>query len=507
MELHLKLNAYVQKFNGEHEEWYRNAIPNENAAKWMEQNIPFFECSDSSVEETYYFRFWTFRKHIRETEDGTVITEFLPDVRWAGPHNTISCPLGHHVLEGRWLRDSSILESDIRFFLKDENTDHAMKYSSSFLWSVYLYILYSGRLEFGREILPQMISQYEAWEVTHLTEYGLFWSNDNRDGMEYSISGKGLRPTLNTYLYGAALGIAELCKMAGDPRESLFREKAISLRRNIHTYLFDEKAKFYKTVPMDAMDTHPDFRRELEGRDVREEVGFIPFTVPTLCDEEDEACFRLLMDPDVFLAPFGITTADMSHPFFMQNKVHHECLWDGPVWPYSTSATLTGIYTLLSEKGSAYIGAKDYMQLLGQYAASQKLYDGRKVINWIDENQDPFTGQWIARDLLYLDHAYRSPKERGADYNHSTFCDLVLSGACGIKADTDLKSGGRTLHVKPLAEGTWKYFAVQNLQFGGSLYDVYYDADLSRYGYETPLTLVRDGQVVATGKTELSYTF
>ena len=64
--------------------------------------IPLFESSDKTIEEIYYFRWHTFCKHIKETENGYVITEFFPLVSWAGKYNTISCPAGYHIYEGRW---------------------------------------------------------------------------------------------------------------------------------------------------------------------------------------------------------------------------------------------------------------------------------------------------------------------------------------------------------------------------------------------------------------------
>ena len=43
------------------------------------------------------------------SEEGCwVLTEFLHKVFWSGPHNTIVCPAGHHIMEGRWLRDEAI---------------------------------------------------------------------------------------------------------------------------------------------------------------------------------------------------------------------------------------------------------------------------------------------------------------------------------------------------------------------------------------------------------------
>lgn len=501
---------YVSKFNSEHEEFYKNSISNDEAADWLEKNIPILECSDKDIEETYYFRFWTYRKHIRYTPEGPLVTEFLPDVGWAGPYNTISCPLGHHISEGRWLKDKSIIENDIRFFLKEENSDHAMNYTSSFLWGAYLYCRFSGNLSFAKEILPGLISQYEKWEKRQMTEYGLFWSCDDRDGMEVSISGSGLRPTVNTYMYGALIGIASLCEMTGDGRSEDFRKKAEALKENTAKYLWDEEEKFYKNVPMKDMDSEPDFERKNPDHNVKEEIGFLPFLVPSLARESDEEELRFLTDRNVFFAPYGITTADMSHPRFMKADTRHECLWDGPVWPYATSQTLTALYTLLSEKDSRFADKETFMSLLRQYAHSQKRFDGKKLINWIDEDQDPFEGQWIARELMYLDHIYRQwgqVKERGADYNHSTFCDPVLSGACGIKPDTDLVNGERTITVKPLCAGDWKYFSVKNLSFDGSVFDIYYDADGTKYGFGSTLTLVRDGEIAAQGSGSIKYSY
>jgi len=85
---------YVDTFNADDEELYANAFPNARAWAFLESNIPLFECPDKDIERTYYFRWWTYRKHVRDTPDGWVITEFLPTVPWSGKHNTISCPAG-----------------------------------------------------------------------------------------------------------------------------------------------------------------------------------------------------------------------------------------------------------------------------------------------------------------------------------------------------------------------------------------------------------------------------
>ena len=88
------LRAYAKGFNLTDQSHDGQHIPNTEAVDWMAANVPLFECPDKGIEEIYHFRWWTYRKHIKDTPDGFVITEFLPQVSWSGKHNTISCPCG-----------------------------------------------------------------------------------------------------------------------------------------------------------------------------------------------------------------------------------------------------------------------------------------------------------------------------------------------------------------------------------------------------------------------------
>src|ERR1019366_3145093 len=132
----------------------------------------------------YYYRWWAYRKHIEKTGAGYVITEFLRPVKHSTDYNAISCALGLHIADGRWLADGN---------------------------------------------RPRLLAQfaalrkdYAAWEEERLTPSGLFWQRDVSDGMESSISGgrkvKNLRPTINSYMYANARALAAIAGMAGDAR-------------------------------------------------------------------------------------------------------------------------------------------------------------------------------------------------------------------------------------------------------------------------------------------------
>ncbi|MFT4549403.1 MAG: hypothetical protein ACI9UA_004831 [Pseudoalteromonas tetraodonis] len=108
----------VDTFNHNDRTHFGQAISNETAAGWMADNVPLFECPDKDIEEIYHFRWWTFRKHIKKTPDGFVITEFLPKVSWSGKHNTISFPASHHFREGRWIREKKYLDDYAVFWFR-----------------------------------------------------------------------------------------------------------------------------------------------------------------------------------------------------------------------------------------------------------------------------------------------------------------------------------------------------------------------------------------------------
>ena len=75
---------YVERFNTMEDENVTNFVSNADSWNWLRKNIPFFECPDREVEELYYFRWWSFRKHLVQATNGVVFTEFLTPVKHAG---------------------------------------------------------------------------------------------------------------------------------------------------------------------------------------------------------------------------------------------------------------------------------------------------------------------------------------------------------------------------------------------------------------------------------------
>ncbi len=630
---------YVDAFNRNDRETVINHIPNAKAWDWLTQNVPLFECPDPDLEEIYYFRWWTYRKHIKQTPDGFIVTEFLPPVPWSGKHNSINCPAGHHFYEGRWLHDPRYLDDYAVFWFRKGGEPRKYSFWAADAMDARFQVQGDDRLP--KELLPDLIANYEAWEKDHLDACGLFWQNDGNDGMEVAIGGSGCRATINSYQFGDAMAISRIAERAGQADLARrWREKAVSLKQLMQDKLWDREAQFYKVLP----------RGSTNLANVRELHGYTPwyFNLP---DPDQSAAWKQLLDPQGFFAPYGPTTAEQRHPGFKVAYAGHECQWNGPSWPLATAVTLTAMANLLNHYSQNVVGKADYWKTFQCYLRSHRFrqlppatqvprltrsYDnsvprhtwwaeGRlggtewvqydfpapvrieasevfwyddphgidppaawrilaqdgnewrevKATNpygnaidcynrvgfepvttkalrleartaagksagildwrvfqagtnvataatpsasysdiyaaklsalnhvgqpleriesrqpWIDENLNPYTGDWIARTLLK--QRRQPPDERGKDYNHSTFCDLVISGLVGLRPRAD-----DVVEVNPLVpDGTWDYFCLDRVLYHGQMITILYDKTGERYGKGKGLQVFANGRRVA----------
>ena len=479
---------YVDQFNAQDQELYPQQVPNAAAWSFLSTNMPLFECPDAELEQTYYFRWWTYRKHIKATPDGYIITEFLPSVPWAGKHNSISCAAGHHLYEGRWLRDPKYLDDYSQFWFRKGGSPRT--YSFWAADAIYARSLVTGDARQALDLLPDLIANYEQWEAGWLDRNGLFWQNDGNDGMEVSIGGSGYRATINTYLFGDARAIAQLAEMAGQTEiAGRYRQKAEAIKQAVQTKLWDESAQFFKVLPRGT---------NSPLAEVRELHGLTPWYCH-LPDPKYSVAWKQLTDPQGFWAPFGPTTAEQRHPRFTVSYEGHECQWNGPSWPYATAVTLTALANLLQGYPPTVVGKTDYLRLLKTYAASHQLRrDDGTAVPWIDENLNPFTGDWLARTRLktWSQGTWSSDKggvERGKDYNHSTFCDLIITGLIGLRP-----SPGDSFVVNPLLpENTWDYFCLDRVPYHGKTLTIAFDRTGQRYGRGAGLRVYVDGEEVA----------
>lgn len=471
---------YVDYFNTMEDENIVQAIPNDSAWQWMQKNIPLFECPQANVQEIYYYRWWTMRKHIKQTPVGFAFTEFLVNRSYADKYNLIACALGHHVYEGRWLHDQQYLDQYLHVWFRGDSGKPMKKLHGFSSWAadaVYNRYLVNGNRQYTVDMLPDLASDYGVWETEKKLPGGLFWQSDVKDGMEETISGgrreKNARPTINSYMYGNAKALSAIATLKGDAATaSLFQRKADTMKRLVQQKLWDNDRQFFEV------------RKEADTlANVKEAIGFIPwyFNLP---DKGYEAAWKTMSDEKTFCAPFGLTTADRSHPAFRTHGCC-KCEWDGAVWPFATSQTLTALANVLNNYEQTAVTNADWYKQLNRYVESQ-YYRGRP---YIGEYLDEKTGYWLKGD-----------EERSRYYNHSTFNDLVITGLVGLRPRADEK-----IEVHPLLPaGQWDWFCLDNVLYRGKIVTVIWDKDGTKYkrgkGLSVWVNGVKKGSTAQLGK-------
>lgn len=466
---------YVDYFNKMEDENIVQAFPNAVAWDWMKKNIPFFECPQQNFEEIFYYRWWTLRKHIKQTEKGFVFTEFLIPRSYADKYNLIASGLGHHIYESRWLHDKQYMDNNLHVWYRANDGKPLKKlrfYSSWNIDAMYNRYLVNGDKAFIVDMLPDLEVDFAAWEAEKKATNGLFWQFDVRDAMEETISGgrkeKNARPSINGYMYGnaKALEAIELINH-NQQKANQYAQKADSIKVRTQQQLWNSKHQFFE-VRKENGDTLAN---------VKEAIGFIPwyFNLP---DPQFNLAWSSLTDTKTFCAPFGITTADRSHPQFRTHGCC-KCEWDGAVWPFATAQTLTAMANLLNNYQQQFVTDSSYFDLLETYVESQ-YYRGRP---YIGEYLDEKTGYWLKGD-----------EERSRYYNHSTFNDLIITGLVGLRPRAD-----NIIEVHPLLPATkWDWFCLDNLLYHGKIITIIWDKTGLKYHKGKGFSVWVDGKKKAS---------
>lgn len=467
-------------------------------SEWYEANIPFVDLPDEEIQDTYYYRWRLFKEALKYTgpEDGWIVSEFLGPVGYSAPNGGIAAAAGHHIYEGRWLRDERYLDDYLDYWLRgsgsgpkpatdglnENTTDWAHQYSFWVADAAVARARVNGDWSFVENRLPELEEQWEGWAPQFNEELGLYWQTPVWDAMEFTASsyqsddpyhgGEGFRPTLNAYQYGDALAIATLLRRTGDVEAAEeYEAKAAALQANQEQWLWDADDQFYKHVMRDENPDHSQL-------DDREEIGFIPWYFD-MAPAENSVAWAQLTDPQGFAAPYGPTTVERRSPWFMHEALQGCCRWDGPSWPYATSQTLTAMANLLLDyPEQPYVDRGDYYDVLRGYALTQR----KNGEPYVAEAHHPDEDRWLYDGYNHSE-----------DYNHSTFNDLVLSGLLGIRPQQD-----DSVRISPLVPTDWDHFAVENLSYHGRNLTVLWDRDGTAYGQGAGLSVWVDGELVHT---------
>lgn len=474
-----KLRNYVKEFNANDNEAVINKISNAQSADWMAANVPLLDCPDKEIEEKYYFRWWSFRKHIKDTPDGTIVTEFIEPVKHAAKYNAISCALGHHLYEGRWIKNNDFLKEYVNFWLyKADVGEKKQRFHQFSSWlddALLAYYKVNPDKAYIKSIIADLDKDFQKWEKERQTASGLFWQHDVKDGMEESVSGsrhdQNMRPTINSYMYANAIALSTFADILGDQAlKSKYQAKAEAIRKLTIDELWDKDEKFFKTKVEKTNQLH----------EAREAIGFVPWYFNLPLDQKEYAqAWDQLLDTAGFKAKWGLTTAERREPTFRTRGSGHGCEWDGAIWPFATTQTLRGLANLLTNyKHHAKVDKNVFYDELHKYAWSQQMY-GKP---YIGEYQDESNGEWLKGD-----------HPRSKFYNHSAFMDHVIQDLIGFKPRLDA-----AFDINPLIpNGKWDYFCLDNLTYQGKQVKILWDKTGKHYQQGKGFKVFVDGKLVA----------
>ncbi|HEY0434063.1 MAG TPA: trehalase family glycosidase, partial [Chitinophagaceae bacterium] len=404
---------------------------------WFENNIPFFECSDTLLERVYYYRWKLYKAHIRNVgPDQYVITEFINHVAWdRDPYCTINAASMHHIYEGRWLRDDAFMNGYLDYLIdKGGNNRH---YSESISEAAFARYLVNKDSAFLVTRLDSMKSLYDQWQDHWDTTKQLYYIPAMPDATEYTIAsidasngtggfddGEAFRPTINSYMYGNALAIAKVARMKHDAAAAeTFAAKAAHLKEAVQEDLWNDSLVHF-TDRFKVNNQYVHYWNFIRGREL---AGIIPWYFDLPDDNQKySAAWKHIVDTSALLGEYGLRTNEPSYQYYFKQFIMYMgqrgSQWNGPSWPYQTSQAITAMSNLLNNYHQDVVKPSDYLKLLRLFAAQHVLPSGKLDLV---ENYDPNLGGPIVY-YYWSNH-----------YLHSSFNNLVISGLCGVRPQED----------------------------------------------------------------------
>ncbi len=458
-------------------------------AQWYLSNIPFFNCSDKKIQDVYYYRWKLFKAHIRDVgQPGFVITEFLDKVSWdKEPYSSLNDATAFHIYEGRWLKDRKYINGYINYMYRGGGNDR--HFSEGIADAAYAYYLVNSDSSFVESQLDVMQHVYNLWLDHYDLSKCLYYIEPLLDATEYTISsidasggkdgftgGDAFRPTINSYMYANALAISHIARMKGDTTLSrIYLKRAESIKIKVENDLWDDSLHHF----IDRYKVSNGFVHYWNFIRGRELAGYVPWDY-NLPDNNAKfnSAWSNLMDTTKFLGQYGLRTVEPSYQYYMRQYryagTHPECQWNGPSWPFQETQTLRAMANLLNNYNQHIINSSDYLKILKLYTAQHYLPDGQ--LN-LQEDYNPDTGKPIVG------------LHRSSHYNHSSYCDLIITGLCGLRP-----AEGNRLVINPIIDNTIKYFCLDGVLYHGHSLSVVYDSDGKKYNLGKGLTVFVDGK-------------
>lgn len=240
---------------------------------WAVDSVPFFEAEDANLTRTYYFRTRVLRAHIVPTGLPALpwaITEFMPNVSWAGRANTIPCAAGHHLSEARWLRGAAAAVADsYSAWWAAGLPGVKSNYYSFYAWSLARRLDVAGlaaNLPLVAALLPNASAQARLFMdgtlpggggSAYSAPHGCVWNAPGNEGQELALSGDGCRPLVQALLHGEAATLSTLWALVGNASAAAeFAARAAGFR-NATLALWNAGIESFDTLRMPRPEPPP----------------------------------------------------------------------------------------------------------------------------------------------------------------------------------------------------------------------------------------------------------
>lgn len=267
-------------------------------APWYVHNIPFLDIDDSEIQQIYYYRWKLYRSHVRQIgPQGTTVTEFLDQVPWERePYSDLNDSASFHLAEGRWMRDSGIVDSLIDHLYSGGGNDR--HFSESVATATYATTLVTGDPAPAARHLDTMQYIFNEWDDHFDRARNLYWIEPIADATEYTISsidasgagftdqpstnekengftkGFAFRPSINSYQYANARAIAEIAKIAGRLNTSAdYNQRADAIRSAVLAQLWNSALDHF-TDRYQRSTKYVSAGEFIRGREL---VGYVPW--------------------------------------------------------------------------------------------------------------------------------------------------------------------------------------------------------------------------------------
>ncbi|MGH7790306.1 MAG: MGH1-like glycoside hydrolase domain-containing protein [Candidatus Binatia bacterium] len=347
-----------------------------------------------------------------------------------------------------------------------------------------------------RALLPAMAADVRAWlsaydadhdglperDMPRVTGYDLdilsywYWSGTKLNQRTEPPAME--RADFAAFVYGNAVGVAELATAAGDPTLAAeFSTAAARVRSAALQHLWDDETHFF--YPQRASD---DARAP-----IRELHGFFPFTTGLAPDDPRYTpALAALVDPDDFWARYPPVITSLRH--------YRDWTWemDGltrNIAPHPISMGARTALQAIKHYHQDAVTPAHFMELMRRY--NDLVYPG---VHPNDPLWRPNVHEYYSKWEPYA----QSPRPKASDISHdfhSMYLSLVVEGVVGLTPRVD-----EQIELQPMALD-WPYFLLDGLRYRGHDLTIVWDRPdgQARYpGYPEGFSLYIDGQLAFT---------